>query len=163
MWRSTSYGAVEWRLARQERDVTKPGYSCLQRIVFDLYLFFQKAVVCVFLWTTQFTSLLTQPQNMLWPPAVIHTQRLSAVQCAEVKMGLIFGANLRTMPLNCDRPSVTLACSGKLDLPLFPFSCLLLYYYIQSGSNDRICITDGHMVILKVNLEFHSEFQYPNT
>lgn len=158
MWRSTSYGAVEWRLARQERDVTKPGYSCLQRIVFDLYLFFQKAVVCVFLWTTQFTSLLTQPQNMLWPPAVTHTQRLSAVQCAEVKMGLIFGANLRTMPLNCDRPSVTLACTGKLDLPLFPFSCLLLYYYIQSGSNDRICITDGHMVILKVNLEFHSEF-----
>lgn len=64
--------------------------------------------------------------------AVTHTQRLSAVQCAEVKMGFIFGANLRTMPLNCDRPSLTLACSGKLDLPLFPFflSTFILLYSI---------------------------------
>lgn len=102
-------------------------YVC--RGLYLIYIYSFKKPLCVCLSVNHTIHFIV---NTTSKHAVIHTQRLSAVQCAEVKMGFIFGANLRTMPLNCDRPSLTLACSGwmQLDLPLFPFFPVYFYTII---------------------------------
>lgn len=81
---------LDERLTAEAANYFSVVYMSQSQVTYLIYIYSFKKPLCVCLSVNHTIHFIV---NTTSKHAVTHTQRLSAVQCAEVKMGFIFGAN----------------------------------------------------------------------